>query len=1061
MVTLEHRMILASAGTGKTYALTNRFVQLLAAGAPPERIVALTFTRKAAGEFFDEILGKLARAASDAGEATRLAAEIGAPELGAEDFGRFLRAVVSAMPRLMLGTLDGFFARIVRAFPLELGLAGGFEVLQEHGVRIERARVLRQLFARAGDALDDSQREFIEAFKRATFGTEEKRLAWRLDGFLDDHHARLLEAPEGEVWGRRERVWPRGTVWDGPAGDVGAAMGVLKAWSATLPEKAQRRWEEFLTAAAGWAPGGKLERELTYVLEKVLAEWGEVAAGRAVTLKFDRVAHEVGESETAAVATVVRHVVLGELQRRLETTAGIYAVLAGYERLYEEGVRRAGRLTFADVQRLLLPATGAPGLTLEATEAAERRLAIDWRLDAKFDHWLLDEFQDTSRGQWGVLGNLIDEVMQDAERRRSFFYVGDVKQAIYAWRGGDPRLFREIFERYNAVEPGTITEGRLDASWRSGEPVVAMVNGVFGREAGLRAVLPEATATRWQEEWRDHVSARPRLGGQAVWLEAADEAGCFAATREVLATVDPLRRGLSVAVLVQSNRMANALADYLRGELGWPVVAAADVAVGADNPLAAAVLAYLQAAAHPGDELARQHVLMSPLGAVLAAEGEEAPETWTIRVLAQVHEDGFETTIRRLLARVEPYLVAEDRFSRLRGRQLAEAGRIFDETGRRDIAEFIAFAGRHVVREAENDEVVRVMTIHKSKGLGFDVVILPDLGGNKLTQRREGLAIARKGAQEVAWVLDLPPKLFTENEPTLAAFAAEAEAEAAYEKLCVFYVALTRAKRGLYLITEEVKESSKSLNFPRLLKETLGEARTAVMIGERSWPGCFAAGDGSWFEALPRVDKAVVEQDVPPTLGEGTPERARRRRALTPSGEKSGMVAGRALFDEASAGAADFGRAVHQVLAAVEWGDTPPTCAVGHVEPTARAQAEACLAMPELAEVFARPVGAARAEVWRERAFEVVLDGAWITGVFDRVVIERDLSGRAKRVTVYDFKTDRRGGGEDTIRGVAERYRGQLELYGRVAARLTGLAVERVRVEVVLTAIGRRVRLEG
>ena len=74
MVTLEHRMILASAGTGKTYALTNRFVQLLAAGAPPERIVALTFTRKAAGEFFDEILGKLARAASDAGEATRLAA---------------------------------------------------------------------------------------------------------------------------------------------------------------------------------------------------------------------------------------------------------------------------------------------------------------------------------------------------------------------------------------------------------------------------------------------------------------------------------------------------------------------------------------------------------------------------------------------------------------------------------------------------------------------------------------------------------------------------------------------------------------------------------------------------------------------------------------------------------------------------------------------------------------------------------------------------------------------------------------------------------------------------
>ena len=87
-------MILASAGSGKTYALTNRYVQLLAHGAKPERIAALTFTRKAAGEFFDEILKKLADAAGDEGRAKKLATEIGAPAMRAVDFLQLLRVMI-------------------------------------------------------------------------------------------------------------------------------------------------------------------------------------------------------------------------------------------------------------------------------------------------------------------------------------------------------------------------------------------------------------------------------------------------------------------------------------------------------------------------------------------------------------------------------------------------------------------------------------------------------------------------------------------------------------------------------------------------------------------------------------------------------------------------------------------------------------------------------------------------------------------------------------------------------------------------------------------------------
>ena len=171
MSPLKHEMILASAGSGKTYALTNRFVQLLAGGAEPERIVALTFTRKAAGEFFDEILKKLARAAASEDAASKLAHDVHAPALTTADFLRLLRAVVEAMPRLSLGTLDGFFARVVRSFPFELGLTGEFQIMEEAAARRERRRVQRRMFAAAGEP-DAAQREFIEAFKRATFGVD-------------------------------------------------------------------------------------------------------------------------------------------------------------------------------------------------------------------------------------------------------------------------------------------------------------------------------------------------------------------------------------------------------------------------------------------------------------------------------------------------------------------------------------------------------------------------------------------------------------------------------------------------------------------------------------------------------------------------------------------------------------------------------------------------------------------------------------------------------------------------------------------------------------------------
>jgi ATP-dependent helicase/nuclease subunit A len=111
-------------------------------------------------------------------------------------------------------------------------------------------------------------------------------------------------------------------------------------------------------------------------------------------------------------------------------------------------------------------------------------------------------------------------------------------------------------------------------------------------------------------------------------------------------------------------------------------------------------------------------------------------------------------------------------------------------------------------------------------------------------------------------------------------------------------------------------------------------------------------------------------------------------------------------------------------------------------------EALGCLNAPMLAEVFIQPAG--RAEVWRERAFEVVLDDTWVTGMFDRVVVERDAAGNVVRAVVIDFKTDRMADESESGR-VVKRHAGQLNLYRRAAAVLTGVPPAQVTCKLVLT----------
>ena len=137
----QHTMIRASAGTGKTFQLSNRFLGLASSGFPPEQILATTFARKAAGEILDRIVTRLAEAICDEERLPELAKHLERPSFDPGECIALLRTLIGRLHRLQIGTLDSFFVQLAGSFSLELGLPLGWRIVDALDDRkLRRAR---------------------------------------------------------------------------------------------------------------------------------------------------------------------------------------------------------------------------------------------------------------------------------------------------------------------------------------------------------------------------------------------------------------------------------------------------------------------------------------------------------------------------------------------------------------------------------------------------------------------------------------------------------------------------------------------------------------------------------------------------------------------------------------------------------------------------------------------------------------------------------------------------------------------------------------------------------
>jgi ATP-dependent helicase/nuclease subunit A len=1058
---LAHEIITASAGSGKTWSLVVRFIRLLAMGAEPRTIIALTFSRKAAGEFFTAILHRLAEAALTDEAAATLARDLEQRQLKRADFVRMLAALVREMPLLTLGTMDSFFVRIARSFPLELGLAGDFAILDDHQQGIEQQRVLQRVFA-PGRMQEEGRKEFLTAFQQATFGKEEVRLKRLIVDFLDDWQQYYLQAPDGERWGNPAAIWRDGfqrPAADKPWTDLIAATRSAVESSSDISDKQKPVLQKMLAALETHTFGTPVHKDAKGPLEKLLELLPELAAGEAV-ITLNRVKATLHPPLTMALHTLTARFVHDTLVVCLHQTQGIYRILRLYDEQYHAAVRRQGRLTFQDVQFILSGDLAAADTTL----AGASREDIDYRLDACFAHWLLDEFQDTSRVQWRVLRNLCDEAIQDTEGTRSFFAVGDEKQSIFTWRGAEPELFAELRRHYGPA----IKVRPLSHSQRSGPAVIAQVNRLCGDPAKLAQLDGLAGgAERWN--WQEHTSAHPEYTGCAAVIEVpAEEEGeenaVWLACAELLKQIQPLRRDLTCAVLCHRNVRAAEIADLLRTHSGMEVVCESDVSVAKDNPAASAFLSLLKAAAHPADLFSWQHVLMSPLGELIAArwpdtEGPTAHRrqmarrgVFTAEVLAQIAAEGFEKTLRAWWKRLLQHLPALDSFSTGRVEELCRAAGAFDAGGSRDADEFLAFAENWSVRESACTTAVQVMTLHKSKGLTFDIVILPDLHDRAMFQHRYSIGVQRGPEQEIEWITQLPGKDIAAADEVIARALENHSALQWRERLAQLYVAVTRARRANYLLLPPPPKTGTSLTLPRIVRHMLiRNEPQPFRIGERDRDLLDCEGSPDWWqgEALTTVQQPSPAEDLFAALPAAAvdvpqPLKGRRVRARASAARFSAHGEGRR-----------FGSLVHLLFSRVEWSGPGAMESVEQFfrrtlpQPedwqfSALETVQRCLQDREISRALAQP--APDSVLWRERPFEATIEGKLVSGVFDRVTISGGIA------QLLDFKTDRIDDSPEALAAASSQHARQTQIYRAALEKLTGLPVQ---ASLLFTAVNR------
>ena len=818
----------ASAGSGKTHQLTGIYLEkLFRSRLSYRRILAVTFTHKATAEMKDRILNELNRLADGHPSAylDPIMKSTGKAEPDIrKEAGEILTSILHDFSRFSVSTIDSFYQKIVRAFARDIGLNAGFDIEIDHTIILSKA--IDNMISSAAD--DKTVRDWLLMFARSNIDEgrtwDLKKSITALAGELFNEKFRLLPATEKEKLRDKEFL----------TSYIGEMKTLMSDFTAYLREGGKKAISLFdaygltddmffqkgkgVPSFVKAAAAGEFRPPNSYV---------KAATGEPSKWSSGKAAPELESALEAGLEKIIRDLVdhYDTGMRDYKTARAIlsYIFILG---ILSDILVQVRHITRDENVFLLSDAGELIHLITENDQAP----FIYEKVGNAFENFMIDEFQDTSVIQWKNFRQLIGNSMAQGFDN---LVVGDIKQSIYRWRNSDWHTLHYLRQ---SVDGKRFISMPLGTNYRSCSNIIQFNNSLFSIIPGqLESELSEpGQASDFRELFSEVVQKDPgNKNNGYIRLEFVDSAGESGWQDEVLKNLPALIESIQdkgykaseIGILVRDNRegalVLKHVLDYTlecpeekRKRYNYNIVSGESLLLS-NSPAVNFITASLMALDNPGDMIARALMLRNYLLASGVDEAGSVPlpgddlADFSRSYFPEGYQEFFDTLRNQPLWNITESLIGFFSLGNyswnvpyLNAFQDISLG--YASARNPGITSFLEWWNTEGYKKSipvpDSQDSMRVLTIHKSKGLEFGIVILPFLSWNLDHKSfHSNILWAAPETPPFNKLGIVPLRYGSELSETIFAEQYSAEKLSAYlDNINLLYVAFTRAVSAIY-----------------------------------------------------------------------------------------------------------------------------------------------------------------------------------------------------------------------------------------------------------------------